>query len=74
MRSNVSPTVLAAIVVVAVIALGLLGWKYLGPNTGGGASENLSSGKVDISNLNPNDLSQVKKEIEAANAARNRNK
>ena len=73
MKSKVSPATLAVILTITVLALGLLGWKYLRPASGG-PSENLKGQKIDVSNLNPKDFEEARKEIQAANTLRNGNK
>jgi hypothetical protein len=70
MKSKVTPGVLAAAIVIVVLIVGLLGWKFLGPG-GAGHSEDLRGGKINVSNLNPSDFDQVRKDIEAANRSRN---
>jgi hypothetical protein len=69
MKGSVSPAVIVVIIVIAAVALGLAGWKYLGPS-GAPPSEDLKGMKFDLNNVKPGELDQVKKDLEAAGASR----
>lgn len=69
MKSSVSPAILAVAIVIAVAAIGLMGWKYLGPPSST-ASEDLKPVKFDPAALKPGDIEQLRKDLDAAHNSR----
>ena len=69
MKSQVTPVVMVIVIVIAVAALGLFGWKYIGGSSSG-ASEDLKPTKINLDGIKPSDFENVKKEIQAAGSNR----
>ena len=69
MKSQVSPAVMAIVIVLAVVALSFVGWKYMGSSSSA-PSEDLKPTKLNLDGIKPSDFDQIKKDLQAAGANR----